>query len=109
MRTAGYHSKAEAIRAGELALLLRAGVLESVDEQVPIQLTPGFRTIVDFVCVEKGITFAEEVKGFETQRFRDVRRMWQVYGPYRMKILKRVRGGWQTEWLEAGTDVENGM
>jgi len=104
VRTDGYASQAEAKRADELQWLLRGGVLESVREQVPVQLGPGFRTIVDFVIVENGVTFAEEVKGVETQRFRDTRRMWAEYGPYRMKILTRKGDRWEREWIEGASE-----
>ena len=104
VRTDGYASKVEARRAAELEVLVRIGEIDSFEEQVPIQLGPGFRMIVDFVIVEKGVTFAEEVKGPEPQRFKDIRRMWAVYGPYRMKILKLVNGQWEREWLEGATD-----
>lgn len=73
-----YHSKAEAIRAAELDLLLRCGEITQWERQVPFILGD-VRYVVDFLVMDRdGTTHAEEVKGFETPMFKLNRRLWIV-------------------------------
>jgi len=96
-----YHSKAEAIRAQQLDLLVRGGEIVRWDRQVAIQLGDDFHTVVDFVIVDKdGRTYAEEIKGFETKQFKTVRRLWMKYGPFPMRIMKLRNKTWQKEFVD---------
>jgi hypothetical protein len=94
-----YDSKAEAIRASELALLKKSGHIDEWHEQVPFTLGDvPYRA--DFVVTSKATTWVEEVKGYETQRFRLIRRLWPKYGPCTMRIMKRKGNRWCIEHLE---------
>ena len=72
----GYASKKEARRAGELKLLLFAGKISELIEQVPFELAPSvvvqgrkrppMKYIADFVYVENGKRIVEDSKGMRT-------------------------------------------
>ena len=76
-----YDSCKEAVRAQELRLLLRAGVISNLREQVPYELIPAQkneygkvieRAVVykaDFVYDEKGKTVVEDTKGVRTKEY----------------------------------------
>lgn len=105
-----YDSKAEVLRAAEHALLIRADKLTYVLRQVKFQLGPDFSWRADFVCFRntpafdgdysQHLVWVEEIKGVETAKFRDVRRLWKKYGPFPMLIYKRKGTGWKVERLE---------
>jgi Protein of unknown function (DUF1064) len=83
-----YDSIAESERAGVLDLLMDAGVIDDWVGQVTITL--GDITYrVDFVVIEHGRTHAEDVKGFETVRFKLCKRLWLKYGPCPLHVIKR--------------------
>lgn len=96
-----YDSKAEARYAMRLDLLVRANEIHSWQRQVTIQLGPDFTTKVDFLVFTKyGAVEAHEVKGVETPRFRDVRRLWAKYGPCTLVIVKGSDDRFKYERLE---------
>ena len=76
-----YDSRKEAQRAQELRLMLRAGVISNLREQVPYELIPAQkneygkvieRAVVykaDFVYEEKGKTVVEDTKGVRTKEY----------------------------------------
>ena len=76
IKTDGYHSKKEARRANELKLLLFAGKISELIEQVPFVLAPSvivqgrkrpaIRYIADFVYLENGARIVEDCKGMRT-------------------------------------------
>lgn len=99
-----YDSKAEGARAAELDLLVRVGDVPRYERQCEIALGPDFGTVVDFIVWTRGGRHVEEVKGKETPRFRQVRRLWKKYGPMPMHILKRRGKGWKVEILEGRKD-----
>lgn len=87
-----YDSKAEAQRAGELDVMRRAGAIWQWFPQVRFVLT-GVPYTCDFLVFEKpGVCWAEDAKGHETQRFRDVRRLWRECGPCELRVVKREGG-----------------
>ena len=86
VRTNGYASKAEAMRASELHLLQKAGAIANLREQVAFELLPKFgkqRALVyvaDFQYnpIENGITqktVVEDVKGFRTPVYKLKKRL----------------------------------
>lgn len=97
-----YDSKAEATRARELNLLEAAGEIGRWKRQVPVELVQGFTCRVDFLVftVDNTAEHFEEVKGMETQRSRDIRRLWEHHGPLPLVILKRNGNGWKREVIE---------
>lgn len=77
-----YDSRKEAIRAQELRLMLKAGIISNLREQVPYELIPAQkneygkvieRAVIykaDFVYDdENGKTVVEDVKGVRTKEF----------------------------------------
>ena len=91
-----YASKAEAARAAELDLLLRAGKIAWWLPQVPICLgLPENRYVVDFLVAESDgggnsvTVHAEDVKGTETAKFRRDVKLWLAYAPFPLWIIKR--------------------
>jgi hypothetical protein len=87
VRTNGYASKKEAARAQELQLMLKAGAISDLKEQVKFVLIPkqeGERECsyyADFVYQFKGETVTEDVKGMKTPVYR-----------LKRKLLKHVHG-----------------
>ena len=73
VRTNGYASKGEAKRAGDLALMERAGLISDLREQVRYELIPkqggegAVNYVADFVYRNKaGEEVVEDFKGFRT-------------------------------------------
>ena len=76
-----YDSRKEAIRAQELRLMLKAGIISNLREQVPYELIPAQkneygkvieRAVIykaDFVYDEKGKTVVEDTKGVRTKEY----------------------------------------
>jgi hypothetical protein len=85
-----FASKAEAARAAELDLLVRAGVVRWWIGQPTFRLgCPENVYRPDFLVVfATGVIQAEEVKGFETAKFRRDRKLWAAYGPVPLVIIK---------------------
>ena len=85
VKTNGYDSKKESVRANELKLLERAGHISELQEQVSILLQERFKYngkweraiiyIADFVYIKDGIKIIEDVKGFRTDIFKLKRKM----------------------------------
>ena len=111
-----YDSKAEAIRASELDLLVRAGEIAWWTRQVPFWLgVPCQKMVVDFLVASrhdmtvyewvdrvavKWLSYkvwAEEVKGMETPIWRRNKKLWQACGPLLLKVLKRRGQRWDIE------------
>jgi len=93
IRTRGYASRIEAERADQLALLERAGAISNVTYNKSVQLGPDRKYKPDFRYVQNGQTIWEEVKGVETDRYRDNKKLWRKYGPGLLRIVKRGTGG----------------
>ena len=93
-RSGGYASRKEHRRAAELRLLLRAGLISNLREQVSYELIPTQRDgngkvleracsdIADFVYTdEHGNTIVEDTKGVRTDVYRIKRKlMLRVHG-----------------------------
>lgn len=104
-----YDSAAEAERAAELDLLLRGGAILDWQRQVTVNVGPcdshtpeltRVRYRVDFLVVDdRGLTHAEDVKGFETDRFRVIKPLWIAQMKWPLVILKKKGRGWSREIL----------
>lgn len=99
-----YASMAEAARARDLDLLKQAGKVAWWLPQVRFVLgNPQDKNvfIVDFLVAEPTcfgsavIVHAEDVKGFETQKFKHIKHLWALYGPMPLNII----GKKQTEYI----------
>jgi len=89
-----YHSRAEMLYAIELE---RLPDVRSVVRQVPVQLGPDFKTVVDFMVeYTDGRTEYVEVKGHETPDFERVLRLWEKYRPGTLRVVRRGRRGFET-------------
>lgn len=92
-----YDSAAEARVAAQLDVGVRAGTVSWWLPQVSVLLGP-LKYTPDFLVAEPcdAPSSAEsmpflihfvDVKGFATQRWRDVRKMWATYGPSPLRVI----------------------
>ena len=87
IKTNGYDSKKESIRARELSLLEKAGVISYLQEQVKFELVPKQdkeRSVVyvaDFVYREGDKAIVEDVKGIKTQVYIIKRKLFKLRYP----------------------------
>ena len=97
-----YDSKSEARHAAQLDELLAAGVIAWWLRQVPVTLgAAGCILRVDFlVAIPDGDGVdvrGEEIKGAESEKWRFMRKMWLLHGPFPLQVW---RGGKCVEILE---------
>ena len=97
-----YDSRMEALRVGQLNMLLRAKEILWWGRQPVVKLGDNVELYkLDFVIMDrKGHIWFEDVKGFETDRFKSLKRNWPVFGMYELHILKRKKGEWLIEIVE---------
>lgn len=82
-----YASRSEARRADVLELMRRSGDIARFDDQPRFNLA-GVTYVADFkVYGRGGHIHIEDVKGFETPRFKDVKRLWILHGMYPLHVL----------------------
>ena len=89
-----FPSKLEARRYTQLLLLQSAGQLSDMRRQPKVLLTDA--EIVyhpDFAYIEKGRVVYEETKGFDTADWLLKLKLWRVYGPGTLRVMKAERGG----------------
>jgi hypothetical protein len=92
-----FDSRLEARRWKQLKLLQAAGMISQLDRQVKVKLTQAnIGYIPDFVYTENGRRVHEDVKGLELPEFCIKKRLWKVYGPGPLRILKSVKGAIKT-------------
>lgn len=92
-----FDSKLEARRWVQLLLLQAAGMISQLDRQVKVKLTrANIGYIPDFVYTENGRRIFEDTKGMITDVFALKKRLWKVYGPGPLRILKSVKGAIKT-------------
>jgi len=85
VKTNGYDSKKESVRAGNLKLLECAGHILGLREQVTLELQPSFKCngkteraikyIADFIYQKDGKMIIEDVKGYKTDVYKMKRKM----------------------------------
>lgn len=100
-----FASKSEAHRYRQLKLMVRGGAIAGFERQVKYCLGCSENVyVVDFVVTDTdGKQWAEDVKGFETRKFRHDKKLWRSYGPMPLHVLRRQRGGaWDTEIIDGG-------
>lgn len=89
-----FASKLERDRAGELVIMLRAGLITQLVFHPRVLLTDAEISYhPDFAYHEKGSPVWEETKGYETDRWRIIRKLWAHYGPAPLRVLVRGHGG----------------
>jgi hypothetical protein len=83
-----FHSKGERDCYQMLLLMEKAGEIDSIECQVSTPLTAGITHKTDFKVwdLKLGETVWIEYKGFIDQRWRDIKKLWSVYGPGRLKV-----------------------
>ena len=112
-----YASKAEARRAHELDMLIKAGDVKSWTGQPRFKLGPDVVYVADFhvvaartvlralmQCVTCPREWIEDVKGHETATFKFKKKLWKKYGTMPLAIIK----GRKVEWVypkPAGDDA----
>lgn len=72
-----------------LKMLERAGEVENIECQVTTKLTAGITHKTDFRCWDnlRNEPLWVEYKGFSDQRWRDIKKLWKIYGPGRLKVF----------------------
>lgn len=80
-----FASKKEATRYTVLKLMEKQGYIQQLRLQVPYDLNEGgtfrYRYIADFVYLQAGIEYVEDVKGYITREFKK-----------KMKLMKQIHG-----------------
>lgn len=71
-------------------LMERAGEIDSIKCQVTTTLLPGLthRTDFSYRDIQSNKTIWAEFKGFEDQRWRDIKKIWRFHGPGTLKVYK---------------------
>lgn len=91
-----YDSALEADLCLYLKRLVEAGVIRNMRPKPNVQLTrAGIRCIPDFTA-EDAVTGRQvyfEAKGFETERWLVIRKLWGHYGPGPLYVFKKTRKG----------------
>ena len=109
VRTDGMASKLEAAVRQILFLREKAGEIRDIKSQCRVELTLAcIATKVDFCFTDcsTGETVYAEAKGFETDRWKIIKRLWRFYGPAKMEIWTgSYSNPKMTEEIEAGTVV----
>lgn len=78
-----FDSKAEAQRYGELKILKKAGQIKDFNMQPSFRLHSGVRYYPDFIVWgNDGSVWVEDVKGLETQVFKDKKKLFEADYPY---------------------------
>jgi len=88
-----YDSIAEKDYAQVLLALEKSGEISDIRRQEMVKLSAaniGYKP--DFSYTEDGRRIYVDVKGFETPEFRLKARLWRVYGPGPLRIVKRGKG-----------------
>lgn len=88
-----FDSQLERNRAIELVLLLRAGEISDLNFQPSYELVECIKYRPDFDYMENGRRVVEEVKGFETDRWWVIKKLWQYHGPHLLRVYKSAGGG----------------
>jgi len=85
-----YASKAEAMRAMGLDILKLAGEIKVWIGQPVFRLgVSENKYVADFLVIPwVGVPWVEDVKGFETPRFKHNKKLWKRYGCLDLHILK---------------------
>lgn len=85
-----YDSRAEADYAANLDLLIIEGKIERWEAQPEYQLGEDFKYRVDFLVTGRGgKQWVVDVKGVETPRFKQAKKLWKKYGPLPLHIAKK--------------------
>lgn len=84
-----YASKAEALRAYELDLMVKADRIAWWIGQPRFRLgCPENVYVADSLVIGYGELWVEDVKGRETAKFRRDKRLWAKYGPCELRIVR---------------------
>ncbi len=88
-----YASKAEADRAETLDILIRCEEIAIWIPQPKFRLgVPENIYVADFFVVHTdGSYWVEDVKGYETPKFKRDKKLWKAYGPCRLDLIMRGR------------------
>lgn len=84
-----FASKAESRRYNELKLLKQAGEIQGFGMQPSFRFASGIRYLPDFIVWTKNRMWVEDVKGKETQVFKNKKRMWEhEYPCLELRVIK---------------------
>jgi hypothetical protein len=91
-----FMSQFEARLYDGLLIMEKAGVIKDIETQVRVSLTrAGIGCIPDFRVFDLELMepVYHEAKGFETERWQIILKLWRCYGPGRLVIWKSQRDG----------------
>lgn len=92
-----FANHAEAARARELRRLESVGALEAVRFHPTVLLSPArIRYTPEFAYRENGAEVWEDFFSEPDPRFRDVAKLWAVFGPGELRVTGRRRGRFRT-------------
>lgn len=84
-----YDSKAEARYAMDLDLAVQAGIVRWWIPQPIVQLD-ALTYKPDFLVMPRNVpAYFVDVKGFETQRWKDIKKLWRAHGPDELRVIRR--------------------
>ena len=95
-----YDSRAEAARAEQLDIHMRAGRARYWQPQVTFPLGDDSLRVDFLVWWPDGVIEAEDVKGYETADFKRKKNLWGKYAPCALRILRRRGDKWTVEVVE---------
>lgn len=86
-----FSSQGERDCFGYLTLLEKAGEIRDIECQVSVELTDArLRWVLDFKFFDLKLneTVWADFKGFETERWFTLKKLWPHYGPGRLRVFK---------------------
>lgn len=85
-----FDSKGERSCYDLLCLMEKAGEIRDIEQQVTVDLIAGIRYRADFRFwdIALGEFVLAEYKGMETEVWRLKRKLYKMFGPYRLRIFK---------------------
>lgn len=88
-------SKGEAGRCNELHACQACGLIRDLKVNPSVTVVKGFKYKADFSYTEliHGRHIVEDFKGAETQRFRDIKRMWPHHGKGTLLVSRQYPSG----------------
>ena len=82
-------SGAENDRVRDLTSMQNARKIKDLHEKTVVELVPGISYCTDFDYLLKGRRVYENVTGITSERFRMIMKLWRLFGPGPLLLVKR--------------------
>lgn len=108
VRTNGFASKAEAAYYEEILGPAEIGGEVTTERQPKFNIgCPASNYVADFKVTDRdtGAVWVVDVKGMETPKFKHDVKLWRLFGPHRLLIVKRKGKSWETTVVPKGTKL----